>query len=63
MHDHGHLVWLFCPKENKLTWSGTLEDLKAFVLSMTDEQTVQNVTWHSPSEGKWCFDSKLLKIT
>ena len=33
---------LFGQKKNKLTWSGTLEDLKKFIAMMTDEQTAQN---------------------
>ena len=33
---------LFGQKKNKLTWSGTLEDLKKFIVMMTDEQTAQN---------------------
>ena len=53
----------FGQKKNKLIWSGTLEDLKAFVLMIIDEQTAQNSTWHSPSGGKWCFDSEQLKVT
>ena len=57
------LYGFFGQKKNKLLWSGSLEDLKAFVLTIIDENTAQNTTWHSPSGGKWCFDSKQLKVT
>ncbi len=53
---------LFGRKKNKLTWSGTLEDLKAFVLTIIDEQTAQSSKWHSLSGGKWCFNSEQLKV-
>ena len=57
------LLGFFGQNKDKLTWSGTLEDLKAFVLTIIDEQTAQNSIWHSPSGGKWCFDSEQLKVT
>ena len=57
------LYGFFGQKKNKLLWSGSLEDLKAFFLTIIDESTAQNTTWHSPSGGKWCFDSEQLKVT
>lgn len=57
------LYEFFGQKKNKLTWSGTLEDLKAFVLTIIDEETAQSTQWRSPSGGKWCFDSAHLKVT
>ncbi len=57
------LLGFFGQKKNKLTWSGTLEDLKAFVLTIIYEQTAQSSKWHSLSGGKWCFDSEKLKVT
>ena len=29
----------FCSKKNKIKWTGTLEDLKAFVLTEINEET------------------------
>ena len=57
------LYSFFGKKKNKLTWSGSLEDLKAFVLTIVDEETAESSTWCSPSGGKWCFDSDQLKVT
>ncbi|CAB4045251.1 Hypothetical predicted protein, partial [Paramuricea clavata] len=57
------LYSFFGKKKNKLTWSGSLEDLKAFVLTIVDEETAESSTWRSPSGGKWCFDSDQLKVT
>ncbi|CAB3985430.1 Hypothetical predicted protein [Paramuricea clavata] len=57
------LYSFFGKKNNKLTWSGSLEDLKAFVLTIVDEETAESSTWRSPSGGKWCFDSDQLKVT
>ncbi len=53
----------FNVKKNKLIWSGSLEDLKALVLTEVDEDTAQSITWRSPSGGKWSFESKVLTIT
>ncbi len=53
----------FNVKKNKLIWSGSLEDLKALVLTEVDEDTAQSTTWRSPSGGKWSFESKVLTIT
>jgi hypothetical protein len=57
------LYSFFGKKKNILTWSGSLEDLKAFVLTIVDEETAESSTWRSPSGGKWCFDSDQLKVT
>ena len=46
-----------------VSWSGSLEDLKAFVLTIIDEETAESSTWRSPNGGKWCFDSEHLKVT
>ena len=50
-------------KRNKIIWTGSLEDLKALVLTEVDEDTAQNTTWRSPGGGKWSFESKMLSIT
>ena len=50
-------------KRSKLIWTGSLETLKAFVLTEVDEETAETTTWRSPSGGKWLFDSKLLSVT
>ena len=50
-------------EKNKLIWTGSLETLKAFVLTEIDEETAESTTWRSPSGGKWLFDSKLLSAT
>ena len=57
------LYGFFGHKKDKLIWTGTLEDLKAFVLTEVDEETAKTTTWRSPSGGKWCFDSQDLKVT
>ncbi len=53
----------FALKKNKLKWSGTLEDLKAFVLTEISEEIAENTSWRSPSGGTWQFDSKMLSVT
>ena len=53
------LIVFFGQKKNKLTWSGTLNDLKTFVSTIIDESAV----WRSPSGGKWCFTCEDLEIT
>ncbi|CAB4031674.1 Hypothetical predicted protein [Paramuricea clavata] len=53
----------FCYKKNKLKWAGSLEDLKAVVLTVVDEQTAETTTWRSPGGGTWKFDSKALCVT
>ena len=50
-------------KKNKLKWSGTLEDLKALVLTEIDEETAASTKWRSPGGGSWNFDSKQLIVT
>ena len=50
-------------KKNKLQWTGTLEDLKAFVLTEIDENIAESTSWRSPSGGTWQFDSKPLSVT
>jgi hypothetical protein len=45
------LYGYFCYKKNKLKWTGSLEDLKAAVLTVVDEQTAETTTWRSPSGG------------
>ena len=53
----------FSLKKNKLQWTGTLEDLKAFVLTEIDENIAEGTSWRSPSDGTWQFDSKPLSVT
>ena len=53
----------FDVKNDKLKWTGSLEDLKAFVLTVVDEETAETTSWRSPSGGKWVFDSKPLLVT
>jgi hypothetical protein len=53
----------FCYKKNKLKLAGSLEDLKAVVLTEVDEEIAENTTWRSPSGGTWKFDSKVLSVT
>ena len=50
-------------KRSKLIWTGSLETLKAFVLTEIDESTADSTTWRSSSGGKWVFNSKLLSVT
>ena len=57
------LYGYFNNKRNKLIWTGSLEDLKALVLTEIDEDTAHSTTWRSPSGGKWSFESKVLSIT
>jgi hypothetical protein len=57
------LYGYFCLKKSKLKWSGTLEDLKAFVLTEISEEIAENTSWRSPSGGTWQFDSKMLSVT
>ncbi len=57
------LYGYFDVKKNKLKWTGSLEDLKAFVLTVIDEETAETTTWRSPSSGKWVFESKPLVVT
>ena len=37
----------FDVKKDKLKWSGSFEDLKAFVLTVIDEETAETTTWRS----------------
>ena len=57
------LYGYFDVKKDTLKWSGSLEDLKAFVLTVIDEETAETTTWRSPSGGKWVFESKPLVVT
>lgn len=42
---------------------GSLQDLKAFVLTQVDEEVAESTTWRSPSGGTWKFDNKVLSVT
>ena len=53
----------FSLKKNKLQWTGTLEDLKAFMLTEINENIAESTSWRSPSGGTWQFDSKPLSVT
>ena len=53
----------FSLKKNKLQWTGTLEDLKAFVLTEINENIAESTSWRSPSGGTWQFESKPLSVT
>ena len=53
----------FDTKDDKLKWKGSLEDLKAFILTEIDEETADSTSWRSPGGGKWCFESKELAVT
>jgi hypothetical protein len=57
------LYGYFDVKKDKLKWTGSLEDLKAFVLTVIDEETAETTAWRSPSGGKWVFESKPLVVT
>ncbi|CAB4001237.1 Hypothetical predicted protein [Paramuricea clavata] len=57
------LYGYFNTKNNKLKWTGSLEDLKAFVLTEIDEETADNTTWRSSGGGRWNFESKQLTVT
>ena len=57
------LIGFFGQKKNKLTWTGTLNDLKTFVSTIIDEKTAEGAAWRSPSGGKWCFSCEDLEIT
>ena len=50
-------------EQSSRTWKGTLEDLKAFILTEIDEETAAHTTWRSPGGGTWNFESKLLAVT
>ena len=50
-------------RKNKLQWKGTLEELKAFVVTEVDDETAAKTTWHSPGGGKWKFESNSLAVT
>ena len=52
----------FDDKKNKLQWKGTLEDLKAFVLTEIDEETAASNNWRSPGGGSWNFESQALTV-
>ena len=41
----------FCYKKDKRKWVGSLQDLKAFVLTEVDEEIAESTTWRSPSGG------------
>ena len=56
-------VLYFSLKKNKLQWTGTLEDLKAFVLTEINENIAENTPWRSPSGGTWLFYSRPLSVT
>jgi hypothetical protein len=57
------LYGYFNTKKNKLKWTGSLEDLKAFVLTEIDEDTADNTIWRSPDDGRWNFKSNQLTVT
>ena len=57
------LYGYFRLKKNKLKWLGSLEDLKAFVITEINEKTAENAAWRSPSGGTWQFDSEMLSVT
>jgi hypothetical protein len=57
------LFGFFGQKKNKLTWSGTMNDLKSFVSTIIDEKAAESTAWRSPSGGKWCFTGEDLVIT
>ena len=48
---------------NSTTGTGTLEDLKAFVLTEINENIAESTSWRSPSGRTWQFDSKPLSVT
>ena len=52
-----------CFAKNKIKWTGSLENLKAFVLAEVDDETAEKTSWRSPSRGTWVFDSELLSVT
>ena len=52
-----------CFAKNKIKWTGSLENLKAFVLAEVDDETAERTSWRSPSGGTWVFDSELLSVT
>ena len=56
------LYGYFRLKKSKLKWLGSLEDLKAFVLTKISEETAENAAWRSPSGGTWQFDSEMLSV-
>ena len=58
-------IWYdyFCLKRNKLKWSSTLADLKAFLHDDIDEETAANSSWRSPSGRTWVFENDQLKVT
>ena len=53
----------FCLKKNRLEWTGTLDDLKAFVLKVIDENTAESTSWRSTRGGTWNFESEVLSVT
>ena len=54
----------FCFAKNKIKCTGSLENLKAFVLAEVDDETAERTSWRSPSDGTWVFDiSELPSVT
>ena len=53
----------FYSKKNKIKWTGTLEDLKAFVLTEINEETAERTNSRAPNGGTWVFYSELLSVT
>ncbi|CAB4007826.1 Hypothetical predicted protein, partial [Paramuricea clavata] len=43
------LIVFFGQKKNKLTWRGTLNDLKTFVSTIIDEKAAESAVWRSTS--------------
>ena len=63
LHTIDILFGNFCYKKDKLKWVGSLQDLKAFVLTEVDEEIAESTTWRSPSGGTWKFENKVLSVT
>lgn len=58
-------IWYdyFCLKMNKVKWTRSLGDLKAFLFTELREKNAANSSWRSPSGGTWVFESDQLKVT
>ena len=50
-------------KRNKLIWTETFEDLKAFVLTVVDQEVSRHSTWRLPGGSTWNFKSEPLMVT
>ena len=56
------LIGFFGEKKNKLTWSGTLYDLKTFVSTIIDEKTAESAVWRHQAAVSGVSLAKILRL-